>query len=222
MWDEGWNKVFTDNEWGKYPPEELVRFVARNYYNVNDRAKIKFLELGSGTGANIVYLAKEGFDATGIDGSKVGVDRTKKRLATENLSARLFIGDVVSLPFDDQSFDCVIDNECIYANSFAESKKIISETCRVLRKGGKFYSKTFMTGTYGDGNGEKFGNEKNTYSRIREGALRKDYGLIRFTDKDEIQELYGVFDIESVDYLIRSDKNMAYEVKEWIIFCKKK
>src|SRR3989338_32841 len=28
MWNSGWDKIFEANEWGKYPPEELVRFVA--------------------------------------------------------------------------------------------------------------------------------------------------------------------------------------------------
>ena len=32
-WDPVWENVFQNQSWGKYPSENLVRFVARNFYN---------------------------------------------------------------------------------------------------------------------------------------------------------------------------------------------
>jgi SAM-dependent methyltransferase len=221
MWDKGWDDIFKNNEWGRYPPEELVRFVSRNFGNSRDKSNIKILEIGSGTGANLWYMAREGFNVSGIDGSRVGVKRADKILKENGLKAKIVVSDAVSLPFDDGVFDCVIDNECIYANSYKDSLKIMEETYRVLRDNGKFYSRTFMTGTYGDGNGKKLKGEKNTYLEIHEGALRKGYGIIRFTQEKEIPKLYGKFKIESVDYIIKSAKNRQYEIKEWIIICSK-
>ena len=221
MWNKGWDKIFKENEWGKYPPEELVRFIARNYYSYPNRKDIKILVVGSGTGANLWYLTKEGFGVTGIDGSRVGVERAKKRLKEESLVVNIETGDVVALPFADNSFDCAIDNECIYANSYEDSRKIMSEIHRILKPKGKFFSKTFMAGTYGDGKGKKIEGEKNTYIELCEGALRKGYGIIRFTDEEEIKDLYKDFNIESIDYVIRSEQNRKYEVKEWIIICSK-
>ena len=55
MWDKGWDKLFSNNEWGKYPGEELIRFIARNYYGVSDRSKVNILEVGCGVGANLWY-----------------------------------------------------------------------------------------------------------------------------------------------------------------------
>ena len=49
MWNSGWNNLFKNNKWGKYPCEELVRFIARKYYEVPCRKDIKILE----------YYAKE-------------------------------------------------------------------------------------------------------------------------------------------------------------------
>ena len=222
MWDKGWDQIFKNNEWSKYPSEELIRFIARNYYHLQNRQEINILEIGCGTGANIWYLASEGFTVSGIDGSSIALERAKKRLLMENLEAELVIGDVIDLPFEKNTFDCVIDNECLYANSYEDSIRIIAEVKRVIKPGGLFYSKTFMTGTYGDSNGEKLGNEKNTYNKIYKGALRDGYGIIRFTDREEIYQLYGSFCIEVIDYVIRSDKNSSYEVKEWIIICRKR
>ncbi|WP_240682424.1 hypothetical protein [Campylobacter jejuni] len=48
-----WEQIFSKKEWGKYPSENVIRFIARNFYNVQDRSKINILELGFGTGANL-------------------------------------------------------------------------------------------------------------------------------------------------------------------------
>ena len=221
MWDSNWDKVFQENEWGKYPSENLIRFIARNYYKVSDRKDVKILEVGSGTGANLWYLAKEGFDVTGIDGSKTGVERTMKRLKDEDLTADVLVGDIIKLPFKDNYFDCVVDLECIYANNYSDSKRIISEIHRILKPAGKFFSKTFMTGTSGDGKGKKFEGEENTYIEFDEGAFRSDCKLTRFTAENEIPELYHEFNMLSLDYVIQSEKNREVVIKEWIIICQK-
>ncbi|ECL6467391.1 SAM-dependent methyltransferase, partial [Campylobacter jejuni] len=54
-----WEQIFSKKEWGKYPSENVIRFIARNFYNVQDRSKINILELGFGTGANLWFCAKE-------------------------------------------------------------------------------------------------------------------------------------------------------------------
>ena len=56
-----WENIFLQKEWGKYPSIALVRFIASNYYDAQDRNEIKILEIGCGTGANLWYLAREGF-----------------------------------------------------------------------------------------------------------------------------------------------------------------
>jgi len=154
MWNKGWDIIFEDNEWGKYPAVEVVRFVARNFYSAKSREDIKILEIGCGSGANLWFIAKEGFQASGIDGSRVAIDRLKKRLAQDKLKADLHIGDVMQLPFADNQFDCIIDCECMYANSFKDSLVIVKEANRVLKPGGKFLSMTFMEGSWGHGLGK--------------------------------------------------------------------
>ena len=63
-----------------YPTEHVIRFIARNYYNVPERGKIKILDFGCGTGAHTWYLAREGFDAYAFDGSESAIRRAKKDL----------------------------------------------------------------------------------------------------------------------------------------------
>ena len=36
-----WEEIFSKKEWGKYPSESGIRFIARNFYNAKDRNTIK-------------------------------------------------------------------------------------------------------------------------------------------------------------------------------------
>ena len=64
-----WNEVYGSRGWGKYPPEELVRFAARTFPEAELRRRLRALEVGCGPGPNLWYLAREGFTIAGIDGS---------------------------------------------------------------------------------------------------------------------------------------------------------
>ena len=89
-WDNTWDKIFQDNEWAKYPAEDLIRFIAKNFYNAEIRKKIKILDIGCGTGCNLWFLAREGFQVFGIDGSKNAIARAIK-IITAITSAPLAI-----------------------------------------------------------------------------------------------------------------------------------
>ena len=100
---------FKKQEWGKYPEIELVRFIARSFYAVPDRSKIRILDLGCGTGASMWYLSREGFSVYGIDGSKTAIDIVRSQFEEENLKGEFQIGDFIALNYPDDFFDCVVD-----------------------------------------------------------------------------------------------------------------
>ena len=220
-WNSNWEEIFKNSQRGKYPPEELIRFIARRYYHEPDRKSLKILEVGCGSGANIWYLAREGFAVYGIDGSKTAIHQANLRLDTENLNAELTVGDIINLPYKKDFFDCIIDVECIYANTLADSKNIIEEIYRVLKPGGNFFSKTFMEGIVKPGDGTLLKGEPHTYQSISTGPLSAKVGIQRLTSENDIARLYSVFTIESVDYIIRSEENRKYEIREFLISCKK-
>lgn len=64
-----WEQIHSQRAWGRYPNEELVKFIGKNFFRIpkEERQNIKILELGCGQGANLWFLAKEGFDVYGID-----------------------------------------------------------------------------------------------------------------------------------------------------------
>ena len=122
VWDMVWDDVFCKSEWGKYPNESLIRFVAGKYYGSPNRKNIKILEVGCGPGANLWYLSREGFNAYGVDGSQKAISIARKRFSDEHLMVELQVCDIMKLPYPDNYFDCVVDIECLYANSFANSE----------------------------------------------------------------------------------------------------
>jgi len=220
MWDEGWDKLFKRKSWGKYPCEELVRYISKIFKDRN-KSNIKILELGCGTGANIFFLAKEGFSSYGIDGSKTALEIAEKYLVSEKLKASLSLGDIVKLPYKNNYFDCVIDIECIYSNYLKDTKKILNETLRVLKNKGFFFSKTFSTGMSGQKSGVLFNKEKFTFKKLPNSPLQSDYGLIRLTDEKDIMNIYSMFDEINYDYIIRTQNNRKDLIKEWLIKAKK-
>lgn len=213
-----WNNIFSSREWGKYPAESLIRFVARNFYN-SSRANIKILEIGCGTGANIWYLAKEGFDTYGIDHSNVGIGIANKRLISEGLEAHLSVGDVVNLDYENEFFDAVIDCECVYANNLESSRKILLEINRVLKNGGSFYSRTFAEDMFIGKPLVKHSDFE--YDEIQQGSLAGK-GFTRLIDQNGIKDLYGnIFNVISVDTLKYSNNNQEDIVSEYIVISKK-
>jgi len=107
-WDPVWEQVFTSQAWGRYPGEDLIRFVARNFYAAPDRAAVRFLEVGCGTGTNLWFLAREGFAAHGIEGSATAAGIARTRLDAEcpgwdgpQRRGGIEVGDMLALPWPD-------------------------------------------------------------------------------------------------------------------------
>jgi len=139
-WNPIWEEIFIKQEWGKYPPEELVRFIARNFYHIEERKKIKILDLGCGTGASSWFLAKEGFSVYGMDGSKTAIKKANERFKEECLEGNFKVGDFIRLDYPNNFFDCVIDVCSIQHNRITNVSTIFNEVFRVTKKGGKIFS----------------------------------------------------------------------------------
>lgn len=220
-WDSVWEDVFQRQEWGRYPGEDLIRFVARNFYKAPDRREIKILELGCGPGGNLWYMAREGFSVYGIEGSKTASEKAQTRLDAEcpGWSGKIAVGDFSKpLPFESGFFDAAIDNEAVYCNAFEISKSIYAECRRVLKPGGKVFSRTFASGSWGDGTGRNLG--RGAWA-VGEGPLLGK-GYSRFTSKDEIPELFKGFEIAELELITRTSGGLERETREWLITAVKK
>jgi SAM-dependent methyltransferase len=217
-----WNELFDRRGWGRYPPEELVRFVARTYSDVERRRGLYALEVGCGPGPNLWYLAREGFTVAGIDGSANAIALTRERLRTEGLTsaldvADLRVGNFVSLPWKNCSFDVVIDIEAVVHNTTPVIRSVMAEIIRVLKPGGWFFAKMFSTETTGIMSGTVV--EDGTFASPRFGPIA--CALVHPFTEDEVCELLSSFQDVELDRLHRSDGNGRYHISEWIVRGKK-
>lgn len=186
--DKRWEEIHKEMEWGKYPSEEVIRFVARNFYKVEDRTKIKILDFGCGVGAVSWFIAREGFDLYGFDGSINAIEKTKKMFEAQNLIGKFEVKDASELGYTDEQFDSIIDSATISMNSIENIERILKEAYRVLKKNGKMISTGLWNSKItGYGTGEYLGN--NTYRELTEGVLAHR-GTVHFFTKQEVYELW--------------------------------
>lgn len=98
---------------------------------------LKVLDVSSGRGTQSIYYAQEfGVEVTGLDLSEEMVEtaRQNAKAAGLNGSVNFVLGDSQKLPFDDNSFDVVI-NECAVGIP-DDSQKVLDEMLRVVKPGG--------------------------------------------------------------------------------------
>jgi SAM-dependent methyltransferase len=220
-WDPVWEEIFRSRSWGKYPAEELVKFVARNFFQSPDRSVVKLLEIGCGPGGNCWFLAREGFQTYGVDGSPTAISQAIERLGREcpGWKGELKVGDFLALDYPSESIDAFIDNEAVCCNSYESSKLAYKEAARVLRRGGRFFVRTFAVGSYGYGTGKHVGY--NAF-KCSEGPL-VGLGYARFTSYEDIRGLFcEELVIDSCETIACTHNDRAHIVEEWIITGHKK
>jgi SAM-dependent methyltransferase len=82
--------------WEKGPGPELVELVASGRISPDRVKPSQAIDLGCGSGANVLFLAERGFEAIGVDFSKVAIERARKAARERGLDdrARFTVGDV--------------------------------------------------------------------------------------------------------------------------------
>ena len=100
------------------------------------KSGIKVLDVSSGRGTQSIYYAKNyGVDVVGLDFSEEMIKTATEKAVKENTNKVKFqLGDSQDLPFEDESFDVVI-NECAIGIP-DDSQKVLNEMVRVAKPGG--------------------------------------------------------------------------------------
>ena len=195
---KGWNweiiKDDKDSVW-KNPSEW-------SYYLLNRwklQEKESFLDLGCGLGRHSILFGKNGFRVYCFDISKNAIKRTREWAEKENLSFEYRVGDMLELPYLDDSIDAIL---CLHVISHTDTigiKKAISEIKRILKKDGECYLTLGSKETYGFKETNWPLIDENTKLRMEEGP---EYKIPHFyADYDLIQELFNEFKIESIQHI---------------------
>lgn len=134
-WDQIYRKYPLETlgwELGK-PRKVLVELVDKGIIKPG-----KTLDLCCGAGTNTVYLAKKGFQVTGIDISSKAIEYAEEKAKEANVKIKLLVQNFLKLPFDDEEFDFVFDMGCFHHVEIRDRSIFIKGVHRVLKKGGLY------------------------------------------------------------------------------------
>lgn len=123
-------------------------------------AGAKVLELGCGDGKTLFALVSAGLRVTGIDVSPTAVKLAREKVGRK---AKLIVGDVCKLPFENNVFDAVVAVHVFDHLNEMERKRAVNEAKRVLKKGGLLFFQGFSQNDFRFGNGALM--ELNTFRR---------------------------------------------------------
>ncbi len=135
---QDWNRVAGGWEkWDRFFDEQMAFLNHRLVGDARLRARMRVLDLGSGTG----YPALLGAQTVGPTGSVTGLDLAEQMLAAARRKATTLgltnvsfrTDDVTALPFEANSFDAVTSRFCLMF--LPEIPKAAAEIARVLKPG---------------------------------------------------------------------------------------
>src|SRR5262249_12613737 len=95
------------------PPPELKELIE----GPNARTPGKALDLGCGTGTNVLYMTQHGWGVTGVDFVPKALNAARAKVKAANVSPRLILGDVTRLPELNvgHGYNLVFDLGCLHS-----------------------------------------------------------------------------------------------------------
>jgi len=141
-WD--WENVSETYRATHLKPTEDCQHCAEKWKDAGYEA---VLDLGAGLGRHSICFAKNGLNVSAIDISEYGIKHLQAWAATENVSIETKVGDMLSLPYADNSFDCIFAYHVISHSDSIGIRKIIKEIERVLKPKGAVYLSFSSKGT---------------------------------------------------------------------------
>jgi ubiquinone/menaquinone biosynthesis C-methylase UbiE len=108
-----------------------------------DHRDHRVLEVGCGTGCDLLQFAKHGAIATGVDITREHLQLAKRRVGN---AARVEFADARQLPFPAETFDYVYSHGVLHHSD--DPSAIANEIMRVLKPGGRFNVHVYAKWSY--------------------------------------------------------------------------
>ena len=142
-------------------PPELLEFIQTH-------SPGRAIDIGCGTGTNVITLSRAGWDVTGVDFAPRAIKFAKQKLKQAGIQAKLLIGDATKLQGIEGPFDFALDLGCFHGIPQAGKPKYLDQLDRILASNGFWLMYGFL---------------KSDPLQKRSGLLNSDIDLIssRFT-----------------------------------------
>lgn len=175
-----------------------------------EKGYTKLVDLGAGLGRHSVYFAKQGFEVDALDVSEYALDHISEWAEKDSVEVNTILCDIMgTLPYPDQSVDCVFAYHAISHTDTAGIKNLISELERVIKPGGEIYTSLCSK--------EGWEFSKAGYEIIDQNTVLVDEDGPEknvphfFANRDDILKLFQNFNIERIrhiDYCYLNSKEL--------------
>jgi SAM-dependent methyltransferase len=117
------------------PAAELVRLVESKTLR-----PVRTLDLGCGTGADAIYLAKRGFEMTAVDSSLTALERARVRAERDDAVLRFVPADAFEFGHTAGQFDLVYDIGLYHYIRQTDLEPFLDLLWRVTRPGSHYFT----------------------------------------------------------------------------------
>jgi len=119
---------------------EYQKYFINKYFENKVKNEICILDAGCATGYFILDMKREGYHVQGFDYSDTAIELGQKRGL--ELNKDIFKMDIFDLKFEQETFDCIILNDVLFAFDLNEANIAINNLKSLLKPNGIFVGQT--------------------------------------------------------------------------------
>ena len=110
-------------------PPELFDFIEKH-------SAARAIDIGCGTGTNVITLARAGWQVTGVDFAPRAIKLAKRKIQGAGIQAELYVKDATALNGINGPFDLALDLGCFHSISKDGQAKYLKQLDRILAPDG--------------------------------------------------------------------------------------
>lgn len=206
-----WEQLYVYHDGIKYPHEDLIKYI--HYIDQKKKfKKLKVLDIGFGSYANLEMCYKYGYEISGIEVAKSSLERVQKHFFEKNINFEGKIFQPPNIPFSDEKFSFIYSYEALYYT--LEIEKMIREIHRVLEEEGNI----FITFFHPEHWYFKYCKRINNNISQWDNHPVKDLNGLMFRMINSETELKSLFNsLFNVEIYLVSSNLLGLEHKYWVV-----
>jgi SAM-dependent methyltransferase len=188
FWDRAWSPV-------KQPYKEMpdLPYIKAVPDKLRADSVKTVLDLGCGSGWLSIFLAREGFQVTGVDIAAHAIELAMEWASQENLPAKFSATDITHLDFAPASFDACVANSIFEHLTWELAAECMAELKKILKPHALFFGCFDKVGT---GPGEYYKLDDGTQIYTDKGRSGM---MLRYFPDEELRKLMSDWKIESME-----------------------
>jgi cyclopropane fatty-acyl-phospholipid synthase-like methyltransferase len=123
---------------GISPPELM--------YFLDNHQPGRAIDLGCGTGTNVINMAKRGWQVTGVDISRHAINQAQRKARAARVNPTLHQEDVIRLSSVSGQFDLALDIGCFHSLPQEDRSLYAATVSRIVNPGGTYLLYTWLAG----------------------------------------------------------------------------